>query len=211
MNCKACNQFNIKLRSIHALQPGGGSRQQSSRRSAQSVRKHSAPEFNRGNTCSPITVDANHCPEDLRIDKTNQLKWLPTSQYKRLKTSIKKQSKNVVFNYSTIQLSQAMERVLNKGLKFVITPLKLDITQVLTDFRRFERTMIWKEFWFGKESEPYNPPIFRKKNIIFRKTIGPQRNCKTFWLQSNLKSLILKTGIKLQIISQLRKKRPSIH
>lgn len=41
-----------------------------------------------------------------------------------------------------------MIKVLNRGLKFAITPLKLDITQILTDFRRFERTMVWKAFWF---------------------------------------------------------------
>lgn len=41
-----------------------------------------------------------------------------------------------------------MIKVLNRGLKFAITPLKLDITQILTDFRWFERTMVWKAFWF---------------------------------------------------------------
>ena len=66
-------------------------------------------------------------------------------------------------------LSEAMESVLNKGLKFVVTPLKLDITQVLTDFRRFERTMAWTEFWFGKECESYNPPIFKRKKHNFPK------------------------------------------
>ena len=43
-------------------------------------------------------------------------------------------------------LNQPMDKVLNRGLKFAIMPLKLDITQVLTDFRRFERDMVWKEF-----------------------------------------------------------------
>ena len=46
-----------------------------------------------------------------------------------------------------------MERVLNKGLKFAILPPKLDVTQVLTDFERFKRSMVWNEFWFGRETE----------------------------------------------------------
>ena len=63
-----------------------------------------------------------------------------------------------------------MESVLNRGLKFAIQPLKLDITQVLTDFTRFERSMVWKEYWFGKETEEtYVPPIFKKKKNNFPK------------------------------------------
>jgi hypothetical protein len=81
---------------------------------------------------------------------------------------LKKQKINVVFNYSYLELTPAMEKVLNRGLKFAILPLKLDITQILTDFRRFERTMVWREFWFGKESEkPYVPPMFKKRKHNF--------------------------------------------
>ena len=39
---------------------------------------------------------------------------------------------------------------------------------MLTDFKRFERAMVWKEFWYGKESEePYVPPIFKQKKSNF--------------------------------------------
>ena len=63
-----------------------------------------------------------------------------------------------------------MESVLNRGLKFAIQPLKLDITQVLTDFTRFERSMVWKDYWFGKETEEtYVPLIFKKKKNNFPK------------------------------------------
>ena len=64
-----------------------------------------------------------------------------------------------------------MEKILNRGLKFAILPLKLDITQILTDFKRFERTMIWKEFWAGRDdSNQPKPPIFkqRKNNLPFK-------------------------------------------
>ena len=44
-----------------------------------------------------------------------------------------------------------MEKVLNRGLNFCVLPLKLDLTPVLVDFKRFEHTMIWHEFWYGRE------------------------------------------------------------
>ena len=67
-----------------------------------------------------------------------------------------------------------MESVLNKGLKFAILPLRLDITQILTDFRRHERSIVWKKFWHGKENYmKYKPPMFKQKIHNF-----PQKNIK---------------------------------
>ena len=67
-----------------------------------------------------------------------------------------------------------MERVLNRGLKFCITPLKLDITQIIVDFRKFERTMLWREFWYSQEQNGERKPSIFKTN----KTNLP-RNHKT--------------------------------
>ena len=74
------------------------------------------------------------------------------NRYKRYKARLLKQQVNVKFDYSSIKLLKDMENVLNKGLNFAILPLKLDLTQVLTDFKRFERTMIWKEFWHNRDT-----------------------------------------------------------
>ena len=46
-----------------------------------------------------------------------------------------------------------MEHLLNRGLNFSILPNKMDLSQVLTDFKKFERTVIWHEFWHGKDNE----------------------------------------------------------
>ena len=46
-----------------------------------------------------------------------------------------------------------MNNLLNRGFNFSILPLKLDLTQVLVDFRRFERSVIWHENFFGTEIE----------------------------------------------------------
>ena len=61
-----------------------------------------------------------------------------------------------------------MERVLNKGLNFSILPKKLDITQVMVDWKKFERTMIWTEWWHGHENiNNEKAPIFKvaKQNL----------------------------------------------
>ena len=90
----------------------------------------------------------------------------------------------MVFNNSSLVLSDAMIKVLNRGLKFAVMPLKLDITQVLTDFKRFERTMVWREYWFGKESNvTYKPPLFKHKRTISPENILYQRDFKISWLQ----------------------------
>ena len=65
---------------------------------------------------------------------------------------MKRQNISVVFNESSIILTKPMENLLNRGLKFTILPLKLDITHKLVDFRRFERSAIWHEF--GLERSP---------------------------------------------------------
>ena len=80
--------------------------------------------------------------------------WLPKNQHRKAKLKIKKQPNGVVFNESKLQLTNSTIKVLNHGLKFAITPIKLDITQVLTEFWRFERTMVWQEFWYGKHIGP---------------------------------------------------------
>ena len=59
----------------------------------------------------------------------------------------------MIFNYSNTQLTESQTSLLNKGLNFTILPLKLDITEVLVDFRKFERSIVWHEFWYGKEHE----------------------------------------------------------
>ena len=56
-----------------------------------------------------------------------------------------------------------MESVLNRGLKFCVTPIKLDLTQILVEFRRFERTMTWVEYWHGTEKEDRKPSIFKTR------------------------------------------------
>ena len=81
-----------------------------------------------------------------------------------------------------------MKKILNRGLKFSVLPLKMDLTQLLTEFRRHERTMVWKEFWYNSENdEAYEAPIFKEKKVTFLEIIGPPKAYKTTWWQLNQK------------------------
>ena len=44
------------------------------------------------------------------------------------------QNTNIIFNYSTLVLTEPMNKLLNRALNFAVLPLKFDITQVLVDF-----------------------------------------------------------------------------
>ena len=92
-----------------------------------------------------------------------------------------KQKISTIFNYSKIELTQPMINLLNRGLNFAVLPLKMDLTQVLVDFKRFERSAIWHEFWYGKEkNQNYKPPIFKKQKRNYPKNYSsPQelKNC----------------------------------
>ena len=83
-----------------------------------------------------------------------------------------------------------MEKVLNRGLNFSVLSDKLDITQVLVDWKRFERTMIWKEWWFGKEDENENKePIFKTRKTNLPKNSQVPIGLKTYL--SSVKSEIV--------------------
>ena len=106
-----------------------------------------------------------NAPDKKPESKNNELNtWMPANKYKRIKNKLKQQRINVVINESDTTLTESMEKVLSRGLKFAILPLQLDITQVLTEFKYFERTLVWKEFWFGKYAdETYTEPIFKQQ------------------------------------------------
>ena len=74
-----------------------------------------------------------------------------------------------------------MNSLLNKGLNFCILPLKLDLTEVLVDFKKFERSMMWKEFFFGREvEEAPKEKIFKSNKTNFPRGHAPPEGLKTF-------------------------------
>ena len=57
-----------------------------------------------------------------------------------------------------------MQRLINRGLNFSILPSKLDITQTLAEFRKYEQAIIWHEFHHGKgDTNEFKEHIFKEE------------------------------------------------
>ena len=91
------------------------------------------------------------------------------------------QQTNILFNYSCIKLSKAMQSLLNRALNFAVLPLKLDITEMLVDFNRFARAAFWQEYWYRRDiNEPYAKPIFKSHKINLPKNHKTHNGLKTY-------------------------------
>ena len=122
----------------------------------------------------PIVTSEENPPKQKR-------KWIKKSKWKRLKRKQSRKKLNVVFNYSGIELSQDMENLLNRGLSFAITPLSLNLSQVLVDFSKFERKLRWREFFATQEDDhEYQPSIFRKEKTNLPRNHKPPEELKMF-------------------------------
>ena len=75
-----------------------------------------------------------------------------------------------------------MENLLNRVFNCAVLSLNLDITQILVDFQRFERTMIWQEFWYGRETslKTKPTPIFKLQKLNLPKNHKTPDELKTF-------------------------------
>ena len=90
---------------------------------------------------------------------------------------------NIIFNYSRIKLTEPMKRLLNRALNFAILPIKFDITELLVDFNRYARAVIWHEYWHGKEegkSNEYSKPIFKSQKNNLPKNYNSPTGLKIF-------------------------------
>ena len=96
---------------------------------------------------------------------------------------------SIVFNYSSLVLTPAMDRLLNRGLNFSLLPYKLDITQTLVEFRKYERSVIWHEFFYDQEdNQEYSIPIFQEQKTNMPKNYSIPEGLKVFL--SSIKSEI---------------------
>ena len=81
-------------------------------------------------------------------------KSIPNTRFRNQQKKIKKtkQSISILFNYSKIVLTLDVINMWNCGLNFCILLIKMDKPQILVDYKRYERYMIWTEFLDGKET-----------------------------------------------------------
>ena len=125
---------------------------------------------------------ADHSDADPACPNTDTVStWIPRSKYRKIQLKQRKQKLNILFNYSNIELTKDMEAVLNRGLNFCVLPLKLDITQILVEFRQFERTVVWQEYWHdADQNAPPNRRIFKSKKHNFPRKHKTPNGVKTF-------------------------------
>ena len=74
-----------------------------------------------------------------------------------------------------------MDKLLNRGFNFSVLPNKMDLTQILTDFKSLERNMVWTEFFYGtEENSEYEPPIFKTTKNNMPKNHSTPEGLKVF-------------------------------
>ena len=118
-------------------------------------------------------TEENKRDTELKLDKE--------TTHSRTKRIPKNQEISVIFNYSKIKLTHAMENLLNRGFNFSILPLKLDLTQVLVDFKRFERSTIWQEYFYGRENyREFKANIFKSNKSNLPKNYKIPEGLKTY-------------------------------
>ena len=114
--------------------------------------------------------------------KSTKRKWVPKNRYKRQIKKKKHEKQSVVFNYSDLELTADMTTLLNRGLNFAIQPMKLNMTELLVNFQKFQRTIMWVEYWTNQEKDEdddeYKEPIFKKKKTNLPSNPSPE--VKTF-------------------------------
>ena len=55
---------------------------------------------------------------------------------------------NLIYNFSSVELTKPMESLLNKGLNFCPSSSGVNLTQVLADLYQMERKMAWRYIYF---------------------------------------------------------------
>ena len=69
-------------------------------------------------------------------------RFIKRKVWKKIQNKLKAEPISAVYNYSAITLTEGMIKLLNRGLNFCVTPVKLNITQLLTEIGKFERKVV---------------------------------------------------------------------
>ena len=69
--------------------------------------------------------------------------FINRKMWKKKQNKLKATLFNAIYNYSKIELTEHMIKLLKRGLNFCIAPLKLNLTQTLAEFNK---SILWKEW-----------------------------------------------------------------
>ena len=119
------------------------------------------------NTDKPPHQQTPNNTEDNQQKSKKHRRFVKRTKWRNLQKKKQSQQITAIYNYSTMTLTSAMSKVLNRGLNFCVTPETINVTELLVDYRKFERKMKWREFFHDKEEDTieYIPPIFSNREI----------------------------------------------
>ena len=125
-----------------------------------------------------------------RTKKKNRPGKRTRQKMRQNKKELKRKPISVVFNYSSIELTESMIKLLNRGLNFCIKPLSVNLSNVLVDFKKFERKTKWREFFYGVTDQDYTPPIFKTEKTNLPKSHATPRPLQVFLntVESNIQN-----------------------
>ena len=99
--------------------------------------------------------------------KRKSRRFIKRTQFRRKVEKKRKERITLLHNYSSVELTKPMKSLLERGLNFAVTPSSFNLSEILLDFRKFERKVKWKEFWYihgdGETLKDYVPPIFKSE------------------------------------------------
>ena len=149
--------------------------------------------------------EMKNAPESPTLPKEKKIykhrRFVKRTQWRKKQQKLKTKQMTAIYNYSNLVLTNSMSRILNRGLNFCVTPTNLNVTEMLVDYRKFERKMKWKEFFSDKETEDQVvvPVVFPKEKSNLPPKGGAPLNNFLIGVKSEL------TG------TQLNKVRSNIH
>lgn len=123
----------------------------------QRTRKASQMKRNQSKSRKPDSLDTNKKANKKKKHQPN------TKGKKQVKQPVQTQQKgenlhhnnqkDIIFNTSKYELTEDEINVLTKGLKFVPSRDKVNVSDILSDIREWERRMRLREYFYGKDQE----------------------------------------------------------
>jgi hypothetical protein len=146
--------------------------------------------------------ETTNLPKEKVKKKDKHRRFIKRGRWRKIQQRQKAKQITAFYNYSDLVLTNSMSKILNRGLNFYVTPPNLNVTEMLVDYRKFERKMKWKEFFSDKDKENDDqekiPEVFPKEKSNLPPKGGSPLNNFLIGVKSEL------TG------TQLNKVRPNI-
>ena len=113
-------------------------------------------------------------------NKKNKRSFTKRQVWTRRQRKFRNKGVCLYFNYSNLEITQSMDKLLNRGLNFSPTPRKVNVTELLIDIDKFIRTHLWKEYFFLNQPPEKKPPIVKNEKTNLPKNHRTPENLKRF-------------------------------